>query len=76
MITLENGKIKVDEDGELSYITSEEVSVDKLNFVLLGETESTKNGITISFDIENRNAGGVLKLPKHDLSFHLTVAGR
>ena len=75
--SLKNGKLKeTDALGNISYITSDNVNMSNLNFILLGNTESTKDGITISFDIANRNPGGVLKLPEHNLSFYMTVAGR
>ena len=76
--SLEDGKLRETDyaSGDFSYITPENVRIDNLNFVLLGETESNKDGVTISFDIANSNPGGVLKIPAHNLSFHMTVAGR
>ena len=75
-LTLEGDKIKMDEDGDVSYITPGNLKVEDLNFVLLGETQSSKRGVTISFDIANKDTGDVQNLPESELSFHMTVAGR
>jgi len=75
-ISLEDDKIRMDEDGNVSYITPGNLKVEDLNFVLLGQTQSNKRGVTISFDIANPDTGDARNLPAGELRFHMTVAGR
>jgi hypothetical protein len=75
IITLEDKKIKMVEDGKVSYLTPDSVSVEDLDFVLLGESRSSKNGVTVQFNVVNRSEGENV-VEDYSQTFHATVAGR
>jgi hypothetical protein len=75
IITLENEKIKMVEDGKVSYLTPDSVSVEDLDFVLLGESKTSKNGVTVQFNVVNRSEGENV-VEDYSQTFHATVAGR
>jgi hypothetical protein len=76
VITVEDDKIKVDEDGTISYLTPDGLKVSDLDFILLGETEANRRGVTVTFSIASNPASSAAPLFNYSRRFHMTVAGR
>jgi len=70
------GRIKMTEGTEDSYLSPASTVIEDIDFVLLGQTASTKRGVTISFTIANKSAPGAAALFDYSKTFRTTVAGR
>lgn len=76
VIELDGGKIRITEGFSTSYLTPGSVAVENLNFVLLGATETSKRGVTVSFSVASKAAPDAAAVFDYAKQFRTTVAGR
>ncbi len=73
---LVEGRIRLKEGSNISFITPVSTTVEDLNFVLLGQTSMNKRGVSVSFDLAHRTQGSVSDVFDYSQEFRTTISGR